>query len=63
MKFDEFVILHEKKEFVVADTDHGVIKYVEFEVEDFNKVQDDTLVQPTQDDVHDAIDNTEKENQ
>ena len=29
----------------------------------FDKVQDDTLVQPTQGDVHDAIDNTEKENQ
>ena len=38
MKFDEFVILHKKKEFVGADTDHGVSHQVKFEVEDFYKV-------------------------
>ncbi|TXG51408.1 hypothetical protein EZV62_023932 [Acer yangbiense] len=60
VKFDESVILHEKKEFVVADTDHAVSMYMEFEVEDFDKVQDDTLVQPTQGDMHDSVGNTEK---
>ena len=38
VKFDEFAMLHKKKEFVVTDTDHGVSNKVEFEVEDFDKV-------------------------
>ncbi|KAK0585580.1 hypothetical protein LWI29_030755 [Acer saccharum] len=56
MKFDEFAILHEKKEYVVANTNHDVSKQVEPEVEAFNKVQvqDDTLVQSTQGDMHDT---------
>ncbi|TXG60466.1 hypothetical protein EZV62_015039 [Acer yangbiense] len=63
VKFDEFAMLHEKKDTVVVVTDHGVSKQVELEVEAFDEVQDDTLVQLTHGDVHDAIDNTEKENQ
>ncbi|TXG57013.1 hypothetical protein EZV62_018326 [Acer yangbiense] len=53
VKFDEFVMLYEKKEFVDTNTNHGVSKRIELEVEDFDKVQDDTLVQSTQGDVHD----------
>ncbi|KAI9177865.1 hypothetical protein LWI28_020052 [Acer negundo] len=54
-------MLHEKNEFVIADTNHGDSKHVEFKVEVFNKVQDETLVKPTLSDMHDSVDNTEKE--
>ncbi|TXG54395.1 hypothetical protein EZV62_019651 [Acer yangbiense] len=37
VKFDEFAKLHEKKEFVIVDTDHGVSKQVKLKVEVFDK--------------------------
>ena len=56
VKFDKFAILDQTKESIGAVKDHGVSKQVELEIEDLDKVNDSTSVQPIQDEVHDSTD-------